>query len=313
MLNRLFLICLIVLESCFVYSNNLSMDAESAQEIFDKAKQENLPIIALFLRGPECLWSQKWDQEIFTSDAFRQRIKKEAILWRIDPNEAQQLYQLQESPQLLLLDPQGKEFARLKYKPADPLSYAEEIIDLIDQFEQICFALNSSNEIDEQRWKELYQGAQKLSVPYFKQMIIERGMQKEKEHFFHLEKLAFLIEKYKLKHPQVIKAKKNLLDRDPDNRLGIHFQVAVLEFQKIASSLKPHQRKEKALRPLFRYIRHFKGEKNVWKAELLIAEFLFLKNYRSQALEYAQTAYRKAPKEVKEQVAETVELIKRSL
>jgi hypothetical protein len=300
---RAVLNCFLICVASFVY-------CQDDDKILQTAKEKNRPIVALFLNSQECPWSLKLQTEVVETPLFREKIDAEAALW-LAPTKDQTLlqkYRVQNYPQILLLDPQGKEFARLDYLPLDAEGYAAEICSLIDDFNEVCIALDqNTSAFEEGKWQELLQKAKKLSVPYFSQVMLDRGVQLEKGNFFHLEKLAFLLEKHKLKHPQVIKLKKQLLERDPKNLQGAHSKVAVLEFQKIASRLKPGQPHEKALSPLLEYVEKFgKKDPDLWKIEMVIADFLFTKNDRALALEYAEAAMALAPDADKLKIAETI-------
>ncbi len=290
-------------------------------EIFLTAQQENQPVIAVFVGGVGCPWSQKLVHDVLENACFIDKIGRNAILWEISlgkesqDHAMRQKYGIKECPQIVLLDPKGKEFARIEYAPLGAAAYADEIITLIDNFQEICIALDQKEgTFEEEPWKDLYLKAKKLSVPCFKQVMLERGLKKERGTFFHCEKLASLLEKHKLKYPQVLKLKGEMLKRDPEDKLGTQFKIAAIEFQKIASCLKPKDRYEKALKPLFQYVQRFakKGPENLWRAELMIAEFLFTKNSLPLALEHAGAAYNAAPESAKGQIAETISLIKRN-
>ncbi len=291
------------------------------KEIFMTAQQENLPVIAIFVGGASCPWSQKLVHDVLENPFFIDKVGRDAILWEISlgkesqDHAMRQKYGIKECPQILLLDPKGKEFARMGYAPLSAAAYAQEMIALIENFQEICLALDQKEEpFEEERWKDLYLKAKKLSVPCFKQVMLEKGLKKEKGTFFHCEKLASLLEKHKLKYPQVLKLKSELLKRDPEDKLGTLFKIAALEFQKIASRLKPKDRYEKALKPLLQYVQRIgkKSPENLWKAEMMIAEFLFTKNSLAPALEHAKAAYNAAPDSAKDHIAETISLMKRN-
>lgn len=318
MLLKLLLHCFVF---CFITAVNCENHWRLEEvQVLNAAQEENRPIIAVFL-GASCPWSKKLVQEVLENPQFIEKIRPEAILWIVPLIQKEEVkillqkYGIKNCPVILLLDPKGKEFARSEYVPLDASGYAEMMIEHINNFQEICLSLDQGKgNYEEGKWQELYQKAKKLSANCFKQVILEQGLHYEEGVYFHLEKYAALLEKLKLKHPQVIKAKKQLLDRDPENELGTHFQVAVLEFQKKASYLKSKIRPEKALKPLIRYIQKFgkKDPENYWKSELLIAEFLFTKNAFALALEHAETAYSEAPEFFKPQVLETISLIKRN-
>lgn len=284
------------------------------ENILKEAQAQNRPVAAVFL-SPECPWSAKLQHEVLESSTFIEKVEQEAILWPIvlKHNEEERAflekYQVHNCPSILLLDPKGKEFARFEYVPTDAAGYGELIVEQINDFHEICVALDQNERsFDEEKWRDLYQKAKKLSASCYKQVLLDRGVRKEKGSFFHLEKFASLLEKYKIKHPLVRKAKKQLLDRDPKNEQGYHFKVAVLEFQKLASRLKPNEGPVTALRPLLKYIQAFgrKDRENYWKSEWMVAEFLYTKNIIDPALEHAYAAYAAAPDLEKPQIAETI-------
>jgi protein disulfide-isomerase len=319
MLIRLILYCFLLCSITAIYCENQWLHEEF--QVLKNAQDENRPIVAVFL-SPDCPWSKKLCQEVLENPLFLEKVSQDAVLWHVPikhkegDKEFLQKYHVKECPLFLLLDPKGKEFARIEYVPRDAADYALMIIGLIENFHEICSALDQKkSHFEEERWHDLYQKAKKLSVPCFKQVILERGFREEKGNYFHLEKFATLLEKHKLKHSQVLKVKQQLLDRDPENVLGTHFKVAVLEFQRIVSHSKSKDRPEKAVIPLLHYIHKFgkKDPENLWKSELMIADFLFTKNFAATALEHAETAYSAAPDEVKPQIGETISFMRENL
>lgn len=310
-----FLLCLVSVVNC---KNTWQFEEKN---ILKAARAENRPIVAVFL-GEDCPWSKKMRQEILESPSFLEKIHAEAILWvnslRQEEEEKTfvQKYKVQQCPIFLLLDPTGKEFARLDSISTDVQGYTEAIVSQIENFQEICLALEREDtDFDEQKWQELYQKAKNLSVPCFHQVILERGLRKEKGNYFHLEKFAALLEKHKIKHPEVRKVKQQLLNRDPDDEFGMHFKVAMLEFKKNASKLKSKDRPEKALLPLLQYVHRFgkKDVENYWKSEWMIAEFLYSHQFILFALEHAEAAYRSSPEAARQQIAETIALMKQGL
>ncbi len=308
---------------CFLFSIEINCEQywqREEKQILIAAKLANRPVIAVFLRLQDCPWSQKLQEEVLNHPLFCERIGCDAILWQVDLTKEsdgkalREKYQVEISPLILLLDPRGKEFARLEYLPLNVDGYVTKINDLIDQFQEICLALdNDGLPFDEEKWRDLYQKARQFSVSCFKQVLMDQGMKQEKGTFFHLEKLASLLEKHKIKNPQVRKFKQQVLERDPENQLGTHFKVAVLEFNKILSRIKQRDRQEKPLKPLFRFLQRFgnTNDENLWKAEWMIAEYLFTRNSVEQALQYAEAAYVDAPDFEKPRIMETIGLMKK--
>ena len=288
--------------------------------IVQMAKEKNLPIVAVFLSGEGCPWSHKFVEDVLASPQFVRSVGVDAILWEItlraEEEDMRQKYAVKEAPMILLLDPKGKEFARLGYSPKSRGDFAEEIMGLINGFQDVCVALDHEEKsFDEEEWKRLYFLSTRFSVPCYKRVILERGFKKEKGNFFHVEKYAAMLEKYKLKNPEVQKLRKQVLRRDALNAEGTHFKVAVLDFQKSASSLKAKERPEKALLPLLTYLRTFEGkdEENLWKAELFIAEFLFSRHLFEPAIKHAEESLRLAPESDRSQVLQAIDYIKGKL
>ena len=303
---RILIHCFLVFLCSLLYGNE--------REIFQRAREENLPIVAIFLGGERCPWSQKFSREVLHNPDFIDPIRQEALVWTIpSPNPSlKQRFSLVEYPQILLLDPQGKEFARLGYLPASGKEYLEKICQTIQHFQEICIALDQDPKtFDEKEWIALYKQAKELSVPYFSQVILERGLKKEKGVFFHLEKYAFSLKKYKLKTPQLLHLKKELLKRDPQYKQGVHFKVALLEFQKLGCKAKSKGQAERALKPLLEYLSQSaqKDLGNRWKAEMAIAEFLFEKHLTSESLAHMQAAYEVCPEAYKAKIAKALSLL----
>lgn len=306
MLFRIFINCFLISLFSVCYCEEQWQIEE--KEIFLSAMEENVPIVAVFLGGEWCPWSKKLREDVLKNPLFTSKVEKEALFWEISlekefqDDAMRQKYNIVECPQILLLDPHGKEFARFGYLPLQASAYGDEIVSFIEDFNEICTALDQKeNGFDEARWKDLYLKAKKLSAPCYSQVILERSLKKEKGTFFHLEKYAALLQTLKIKNPAVRKMKTQLLAKDPN----AHFKVAVLEFQKLAAKSKS---KEKAIKPLTRYV-HLCGKKdpeNLWRAELMIAEYLYSRKLLPQALEHAQASYEVAPESAKAQIAQNI-------
>ncbi len=318
MISRIFLSFLLTCVFNFLYCQEQWQKEEA--DIFLTAQKENLPVIAFFLGGQWCPWSQKLSQEILKNPLFLDQVGQDAILWEIalekevQDDAIRQKYAVTECPQILLLDPKGKEFARFGFMPLEPKEYGNALVAIIDHFQEICAALDDKGrDFEETVWKDLFLKAKKLSAACYAHVILERGLKKEKGVFFHLEKFASLLRKYKPKHPEVLKIKQQLLKKDPENKLGTHFKIAVLEFQKLSTRYKSKERQEKALRPLLKFVHQFgnRDKENLWKAEMMIAEFLFAKNSVTRAIEHAKAALQAAPETAIAQIQKAIAFMQR--
>lgn len=313
---RVFLNCFLIFLFAFVYSEESAEKVHSSEEseILSVASQENLPIVAIFLGEQQSPWTQKLIQDVLQNASFINAVVEDTLLWEISNDQIlRQKYRVEECPQILLLDPKGREFARIGYLPLSATEYAGKITGLIGSFEEICIATETKEDVfQEECFIDLYLKAKQLSVPCFGQMLLERGLKREKGTFFHLEKYATLLEKRKLNSPEVLNVKKNLLRRDPQNKQGTHFKIAALEFQKLSSKRKSKDRFAKALKPLLEYVNRSSPSEdhNLWRAEMMIADFLFANRQIPSAIEHAAASYNMAPEEIKPQIIETISFMK---
>lgn len=195
------------------------------EAVIKQASLTNQPIVALFLGKDEGPWAQKIEQDLLSSQLFHEGVESIACLWILSTNRTKDLtkieerYAIENVPSILLLDPQGKEFARLDYDASSVSVILEKMQGLIEDFHEICRSLDKGlMHCDEAQLQILYNKSMCLSLPYFKQLILHQGIQKEKGTFFHLEKYALLLGKKKLKDLEVVKFKKKILARDPKNQ-----------------------------------------------------------------------------------------------
>jgi len=283
--------------------------------ILQEASEKNLPIVAIFLGEEGCPWSQRMQRELLESSFFKHEVESAALVWQLslsqnlESHALSEQYKVHQFPCILLLDPEGKEFARLDYEASDPEPFSKNIASLIVDFHDVCHSVDKGlKELDEKRLQTLYLQASRLSTPCFKQLILNQGLKKERETFFHVEKYERLLQKLKLRHPEVVKLKKELLSRDPDNKWGTQRKIALLEFEKNRVTLKRKARMEKVIHPLVSYLERFGSEDVLhrWKLEMSIADFFFAKHDLPRALEYANRAKESAPQEFKPQIIKTL-------
>ncbi len=283
--------------------------------LLEQAQKAHRPIVAVFLTEKNCPWSEQLQEEILSSSFFKEKVEQEALVWPVILGEnaedlsLEKAYGIQQCPVMLLLDPQGKEFARLAYEGGDPLGVSSQVVSLINGFQEVCKAVDLGlYTLDEQQLIRVYRQAQPLSQPYFCQAILEVGVQKESGTFFLLKKYAEILRKCKLKDPIALKCKQQLLRKDPDNKQGVHFEVALLDFEKKKMTLKGRGSDEKVLAPLLKYLSRFgkTDTQRVWRIELLIAEFFLSKHALHKALAHATLAYEHAPESKKLQLLQTL-------
>ncbi|MBS0620079.1 MAG: hypothetical protein JSS61_01290 [Verrucomicrobia bacterium] len=293
----------------FILLASISLFA-GEEEILRLAQEENRPILALFFSRQDCPWSQKLSQEILSDSTFQEEIRQDALFWQVPFDANPSLchkYKVHECPQFLLLDPEGKEFARFGVLPLDGKGHAAEVHRLIEDFQEVCLALDSGV-FDERIWAELYTKAKQFSTPFYKEVLLQEGMEHEQGTYFLLQQYAELLGKYKLKHPKVLAHKRKILAKDKGNQLGSRYQIALLEFRQNAGRTKYKMRADKVILPLLEYAKKARqSDPDVWKAEWLIAQFLLKKGEREPALEHAEAAFLAAPEHIKAHLEERLD------
>ncbi len=300
---------------CPLAANEMFQWGTEERQVLYQARDENKPIVLAFIGADFCPWSQKMIDEILGNPAFVNKMSLKAVLWQCvlhaDGNAKEDLirhkYKIEECPTVLLLDPQGREFARFGYMPSDALSFAEELIEVIADFKEICISLQGPlHQFDANKWRELYIKTKQFSSADFKKLVLERGVQEDPGTDLLLEKYAFLLEKNTLKNRAVRSCRQKLLQKDPDNRFGTHFKIALADFHKLSAKSSKHP--QKILRPLLRYLQRFeeKDKKNAWRAQMAIAQFLYSMHIKDGALEFAKKAEKNVSESAKESIVEFI-------
>ena len=98
------------------------------------------------------------------------------------------------------------------------------------------------------------------------------------------------------------------MQKDPGNHKGIHRELAILEFNALSKKLKKKDKPEKAIMPLVEYVRNFgaKDLENIWRVEMMMAQFLYSKNHLPEALAHAKLSLDYAPESYRSEVAQTL-------
>ena len=111
------------------------------------AQEKKLIVLAAFVGSDWCPWCQKLESEIFNQPEFKEFAKDRFILFQADfPRykelplelksqnyELEKQYAVKKFPTVLFLDAEGKEIARMGYRPGGVALYLEAIKSKISQ------------------------------------------------------------------------------------------------------------------------------------------------------------------------------------
>lgn len=302
---------LVLVASRAIASIPITDDFSKASEI---AQAYNRPMVLLFMGSDWCEWSQKMQTEILKRSAFGDLLGNQFIFVKVDfpeinqqsealLNQNQELrekFHVESFPTLVLLDSQGQEMTRLGYVAEEPESYARHLKQLFFDYRSLerdyktmDFAKASIQAIE-----ALYQRAAKLQSPHYMEKLLEVGLSADVGVTLPLEKYTQLVQSDQANTLFAETLKKKILERDPDNALGTHLRLALLDFQ--ANEKNP----EKAVESLSTYIADYgKSDKsNLWRLHLIISDYFVKQGKALEAKEHAEMCFKEAPEPVKSEL-----------
>lgn len=291
------------------------------------SQEKGLPILIAFTGSDWCPWSLKLAIDVLSTSDFMQRLEKDIVLLWLDFPEDENVpvanqglkekYQISELPTLVLVHSSGEEITRMGYSPMLSQELASSLQKSLQGYSELKDKLEKTDlaALSGEILKEMYLKARNLGCNKFKDKILEAGVQIDQETFFLLEKYARLVESGKKKDKTAVAIREEIIERDPKNLLGSHFQLAILDFQWNLSKPKAKTDPKYAVRPLIEYATKFgkKDTENLWKIEMMIAQYFFSKNKTEDALEHAEASYSVAPDNAKSEIAQSIEYLKTQL
>ncbi|HSX12343.1 MAG TPA: thioredoxin family protein [Rhabdochlamydiaceae bacterium] len=274
------------------------------------SKEKNHPLLIAFLGSEECPWSQKWDAEILNSPEFKQLLDQNFVLLKNQDRQIAKRYHVAQYPLLILLDGQGELVAKISHLPLPACESAALIKELFFDFQfiKLSIADHYLKQMGFEQLKTLLQKVTRLENGHFKEQVLEEGLKKDRGAFFLMQQYASLIEKEKIKERHIQRLRKRILERDPKNEHGTHLKVALTDFQVLSKKSKPL----KAVKPLLEYVQKFgkQDRENVWKVEMMLAQFLFSQKLIKEALLHASLSYETAPESERATIAQSIDYFK---
>lgn len=136
--KKIFILLLLVFSFSSVADVKWQTNLKKAQ---DKAAREGLDIFAYFTGSDWCSFCRKLHKDVFDKDNFLENLEKEYVLLKLDypqrtslPKIQKELnnrhsldYSIEGFPTVLLMDKEGRAFAKTGYRPGGPAEYAAHL------------------------------------------------------------------------------------------------------------------------------------------------------------------------------------------
>ena len=111
------------------------------------AQEKQCPMLIAFLGPNWCPWSDKLETEILSNSIFLKQLQDTVVFVKIDipenfseitsSSELKKNYRIEECPTLVLVQPSGKEIAKLEYLPIESGEFASYIKQMLTDYEKV--------------------------------------------------------------------------------------------------------------------------------------------------------------------------------
>lgn len=298
------------------------------KEAAEESMRTQLPLLVVFLGSDWHASCMKAYKEVFSSSAFSQQVRDTFVCLGVDfPKYSQQSediriqnyelkskFQIDELPSLLILSSEGRKiYATSSFGSETGESLGKHLLHVLDSDTKISQAMLNISELSMDDLQNYYRLSEEVVRKDFMEAALEVGVQKE-DYFFLSEAYRILVESGAMDSEECQRIKHKLLGQDPHNAKYTHFTVALVEFQELAKRAQSdiYQDVSQVIAPLESYLSQF-GQtdmENVWKIEMMIAQFYLDSDQWKSALEHAEVAFETAPKEMRSEIARSLDYIR---
>jgi protein disulfide-isomerase len=297
-------------------------------QAFIEAQVSKKSLVVLFTSSDSCIWCKKFEEEVFEDQDFINGTSSLFHFVKVDlPKyadiEAKNLklkeeFDIRSYPTLLLLDDKGQKIATLGYQKGGGKKYASYLIKLADEYSEYQYMLTQAQKrrLRSTDLEALYNKARELGQSDDIQAILTAGVASDDKRFFLKEKYRFLVESGNFDSNEANGMRMQLKTLDPDNAKGIHYDLAVIDYQNRAErALEDSLSAEEICTPLLNYVAYFseKDEENIWRLQMIIAQTFLDKKIFSKALHHAKESYIHAPSHMKGDISHAIVAIKEEM
>ncbi len=298
------------------------------KEAVKKSRDSELPLL-IFFSGSDWNGScMKIRKEVLTSLEFAQKILGKFICLEVDfprhfeqskalrlqNNELKVKYKVEEFPSLLVISHDGREIYRMgSFGNETGRNLGESLCHVVDSDFFINSVSPKIHTLSMEDLQKYYRLAEEIARRDFMEKALELGVHND-DYFFLSEKYHLLVESGRMESEDCQKIKHKLLSKDPENKQHTHFTVALIEFQELAKRSKAGVRQDthQVIAPLEAYLATFgqQDKDNVWRIEMMIAQFYLDFDQWNNALQHAEIAFETAPKEVQSHISRSLDYIR---
>lgn len=289
------------------------------------AKEEEKPLFLFFTGSDWCPYCLRFKDQILDQTSFAEMVSDKFIFVELDFPKSKELppelvkqnqklkkkYRIQGFPTVIILSHNLDKLASRGYIPVSPEQYASHLLDILLDYQNLSEGIQELNnkELNGKKLQELYKNAKAFRRKGDQEKILAVGLKAEDNVFFLSEKYRFLVDEGLLHEQGTQEIRRELLAKDPENRLGKHRFVALVDFQELAEKFDLGDDPSTVITPLIEYIERFKHQdkENIWRMQMHVAEYLFNGNQIPQALHYANESYESAPEPRKNTIKQAIE------
>ncbi len=291
---------------------------ENLEQGITRAKEENKLLLIAFLGTPWCPWSEKIETDVLSEHEFVSRVSRDFVMVSLTLKEEEgdllslkDSFGVEELPTLIVANALGKEITRVGFLPKTPEAFARHLTKIKRDFTEVKQVVETEDLsiFSAKELKRLYLKAKNQGFSSLKDKLFLAGLQVDKGLFFLLEQYRNLAEKGKQGSREGAAVRKKICKLDPKNEQGGFRSLALLDFESLSQKrLVKKKHINAALKPIINYVKKFGKEdsENLWRMELLIAQFLYRKSRVKDALLHAKSAYNHAPEENKGEIIDTI-------
>ncbi|WP_100934199.1 thioredoxin family protein [Candidatus Chlamydia corallus] len=298
------------------------------QEALQKSKEAELPLLVVFSGSDWNGSCMKIWKEVLESPEFIKRVRGKFVCVEVDylkhrpqvegirkQNIAlKSKFKINELPCIILLSHEEREIYRIgSFGNETGSNLGDSLCHIVESDSLLRRAFPVMASLSLSVLQRYYRLAEELSYKEFLNHALELGVRSD-DYFFLSEKFRLLVEVGKMDSEECQRIKKRLLHKDPKNEKQTHFTVALIEFQELAKRSRTGVRQDasQVIAPLESYISQFgqQDKDNLWRIEMMIAQFYLDSDQWHQALQHAEVAFEAAPNEVRSHISRSLEYIR---